>query len=163
MKVTLTKYAHYNCWANQQMLDCIFNLTDDQIHQTIESSFTSIYKTCLHMWDTEAIWWQRVKLIENVVIPSESFSGSITELGNAWSQQSKQWKEWIDLAMPNTLEHEFSYMTTKKDRFKQPVYEVLLHLFNHQTYHRGQLVTMIRQTGFTKIPGTDFIKYLRRK
>ncbi|MGZ3851281.1 MAG: DinB family protein [Flavisolibacter sp.] len=40
---------------------------------------------------------------------------------------------------------------------------MLLHAFNHGTYHRGQLVNMLRQLGVDKIPGTDFIAWSRRK
>jgi uncharacterized damage-inducible protein DinB len=163
MKVTLTKYAHYNCWANQQILEVIYNLTDEQIHREVISSFPSIYKTVLHMLDAEAIWWQRLKLVEVVEVPSATFNGTIMELGNTWVRQSKQIKEWVDLAVAGTFTHEFSYMTSKKVRFKQPVYEVLMHLFNHQSYHRGQLVTLLRQTGCTTIPSTDLINFLRKK
>ena len=67
------------------------------------------------------------------------------------------------MATEAALQHEFIYKNTKKDQFKQPVYEMLLHLFNHQTYHRGQLITMLRQSGETNIPNTDLISFLRKK
>jgi len=44
-----------------------------------------------------------------------------------------------------------------------PVYQMLQHVFNHATYHRGQLVTMLRQLGQDKIPDTDFYTYCRLK
>jgi uncharacterized damage-inducible protein DinB len=40
---------------------------------------------------------------------------------------------------------------------------MLLHVFNHGTYHRGQLVTMLRQLGIENIPATDFIVWSREK
>jgi uncharacterized damage-inducible protein DinB len=52
------------------------------------------------------------------------------------------------------------YYTRQKKSFKTPVSGVLLHIFNHATYHRGQLVTMLRQAGEKKIPGTDMITFL---
>jgi uncharacterized damage-inducible protein DinB len=61
------------------------------------------------------------------------------------------------------LEHVFHYQNTKKEQFKQPIYQMLLHMFNHGTYHRGQLVTMLRQLGIQKLPSTDFIEWSRRK
>jgi uncharacterized damage-inducible protein DinB len=36
-------------------------------------------------------------------------------------------------------------------------------VFNHATYHRGQLVTMLRQIGAEKIPATDFAAFVRLK
>ncbi len=65
-----------------------------------------------------------------------------------------------------SLENEFfqsilTYRNLKGDQFSQPVYQVLHHIFNHSTYHRGQLVTMLRQVGLEKIPSTDFIAWAR--
>lgn len=162
MKRLLVQYAQYNCWANKQLTNAVINLTDEQLNRPIPSSFPSIAQTITHMYDVESIWWQRVKLKEHVEIPSHSFNGTILELVKLWENQSCQWKEWIDISMPAALEHEFSYMNSKKQRYKQPVYEMLMHLFNHQTYHRGQLVTMLRQVGCKKIPPTDLIVFLRK-
>ncbi len=163
MKKMLLQFAAYNHWANQRITDCISNLTDDQLKQEINSSFKSIYATLVHLWDVESIWWQRMKLQETVSWPGETFTGSILELSHNLLQQSKQWKEWIDLATETVLEHEFIYRNSKKEQFKQPVNEVLQHLFNHQTFHRGQIITMLRQVGVTKIPNTDLITFLRKK
>ena len=163
MKKVFVQYAAYNIWANQRMTDCISNLSDEQINKEINSSFKSIYATLLHMLDAENIWWQRVKLQEQIDVPSVNFKGSVLELAGILMKQSKQWKEWIDLATDAALEHEFIYRNTKKEQFKQPVCEVLLHLFNHQSYHRGQLITMFRQVGLEQVPNTDLIAFLRKK
>lgn len=163
MKKILVQYASYNVWANQRITDCVGNISDEQLYREIRSSFNSIYKTLLHLWDVEAVWWQRIKLKEHVEWPGQTFSGSVLELGNHLVHQSKQWKEWVDIATETVLEHEFIYQNTKKEQFKQPVYEVLMHLFNHQTFHRGQLITMLRQAGVDTLPGTDFITFLRKK
>jgi len=163
MKKLLLEYAAYNVWANQRMIDCISNLTDDQINREINSSYKSIYATLLHLWDAESIWWQRIKLQEQVDVPGSHFNGSVLELGANLMKQSKQWKEWVDIATEAALEHEFIYRNSKKEQFKQPVSEVLIHLFNHQTYHRGQLITMFRQVGVEEVPGTDFISFTRKK
>ena len=163
MKQILQQYAVYNIWANQRILDCINNLSDDQIDREIASSFSSIKKTVLHIWDAESIWWQRLKLSEKISRFSEEFTGSFAELVKKLDQQSTEWKDWVDNATDVQLQHVFAYQNTKKEQFKQPVYEMLLHLFNHGTYHRGQLVTMLRQLGVEKIPPTDFILFVRKK
>ena len=163
MKKVFVQYAAYNIWANQRMTDCISNLSDEQINKEINSSFKSIYATLLHMLDAENIWWQRIKLQEQIDVPSLNFKGSVLELASSLMKQSKHWKEWVDLATEAALEHEFIYRNTKKEQFKQPVCEVLLHLFNHQSYHRGQLITMFRQVGLEQVPNTDLIAFLRKK
>lgn len=163
MKQVLQQYAAYTIWANQRLFECISGLTEEQIDKEITSSFPSIRKTILHMWDAESIWWQRLKLAEHIDRPSESFNGDFSELSKKVMAQAKQWEEWISQATDNQLNHVFAYQNTKKEQFKQPVYEMLLHIANHGTYHRGQLVTMLRQLGVEKIPGTDFVLFCRKK
>lgn len=163
MKKILVSYAAYNLWANQRYVDCINNLEDEKIQHEINSSFSSVYKTLLHLWDVENVWWQRLKLVEQTEWPGEKFTGSVMELGNNLLHQSKQWKEWVELATDTALEHEFIYKNSKKDQFKQPVFEALHHLFNHQTYHRGQLSTILRQIGVHTLPNSDLISFSRKK
>ncbi len=115
------------------------------------------------MWDAESIWWQRLKLQERIIAPSEHFSGSMSELATGLLQQNQEWQSWIDNAQERMLDHVFQYQNSKGEPFKQPVYQMLLHLFNHGTYHRGQLVTMLRFLGETTLPQTDFIVWSRKK
>ena len=163
MKPILLQCAAYTIWANRKIIECINNLSNDQINREISSSFSSVFKTVLHMLDAEAIWWQRVKLVEHIERPGDGFTGSFEELSKKLEAQSKLWEEWVANASDNQLNHVFAYQNTKKEQFKQPVYEMLLHIFNHNTYHRGQLVTMLRQLGVEKIPPTDFIVFSRKK
>ena len=163
MKIILTQFSAYHLWANQLIVDCIKPLPQEQKIKEIESSFNSLTKTLLHMWDAESIWWQRMKLQEQIVRPSDGFAGSFDELAAALMAQSKLWNDWVQAAQKHMLDHEFIYYNSKKEKFKQSVYQVLLHLFNHGTYHRGQLVTMLRQLGVTDIPATDFIVWSRKK
>jgi uncharacterized damage-inducible protein DinB len=163
MKELLAQYADYNMWANKRICDLVINLTDEQLNREINSSFSSIYKTLVHMWSVENVWWQRIKLVEKEVWAGEGFTGSVVELTDALHHESKQWKEWVANATEAALSHEFIYRNTKKDQFKQPVWEAVHHLFNHQTYHRGQLITMLRQVGVTELPATDQIAFSRKK
>lgn len=163
MKELLLQFAQYNQWANKRMIDAIAALPAEACQQQLASSFPSLTSTILHLWDAEAIWWQRLKLSERLEIPSESFSGGFTDAASGLAQQDKIWVEWIEAALERALEHEFIYQNSKREQFKQPVYQMLLHLFNHGTYHRGQLVTMLHQCGVEKIPSTDFIVFSRKK
>ncbi len=163
MKQLLQQYAAYNFWANKILLERITQLSEEQITEEIVSSFPGIYKTVLHMVDAESIWWQRLKLAEHVDFPSQIFKGNFEDLSKILLQLSQQWEEWVRKANEVNINHVFAYQNSKKELFKQPVYEVLLHLFNHQTFHRGQLVTMFRQSGMEKIPPTDFIVFTRSK
>ncbi len=163
MKELLKQYAQFNTWANQKLADVILALPEEKQMAEVASSFPSLYKTVLHMWDAESIWWQRMKLHERMVVPSHNFNGSMKDLFNGLTQQDKLWEEWAVNATDRLLEHVFQYKSMKNEQFKQPLFQMLLHVFNHSTYHRGQLVTILRQLGVEKIPQTDFILWGRSK
>lgn len=162
MKQIFEQYAAYNVWANQKMSDTILQLPEETVQKRVASSFSSLLLTLLHMLHAESIWWQRIKLVETIQT-TENINSSIHEIAAGLMAQSKQWKEWVDKSTPAALEHEFIYRNSKKEQFKQPVYQVLLQLFNHAAYHRGQLVTMLRQLEVETIPSTDFIVFSRGK
>ena len=163
MKEILHQYAAYNLWANKLIIDVIDQLPAEQIHQEINSSFSSLFKTVLHLLDTENMWWQRLKLEENVERPSEKFTGDFNELQQKLLQQSSIYEQWAAGLLDHQLQHVFGYQRSKMEQQKQPVSLTLLHIFNHGSYHRGQLVTMLRQLGVTNIPPTDFTAFLRQK
>jgi uncharacterized damage-inducible protein DinB len=162
MKDLLKQHAAYNVWANQKITELILSLPEEQQQKEIISSFSSLHKTILHMWDTESAWWQRMKLHERLVIPSENFNGSTKDVVNGLLNQSRQWEEWVNAASDLSLSHVFQYQNSKKEHFKQPVWQMVSHVFNHASYHRGQLVTILRQLGVEKIPQTDFIVWSRK-
>ena len=163
MKELLKQYAAYNSWASQRILDAILILPEEKQLTEVPSSFNSLYKTVLHMLDAENIWWQRMKMQERIIVPSENFKGTLQELAGNLLQQSKQWEEWVANASDLSLEHVFQYYNNKKEHFKMPVYQMIHHVFNHGTYHRGQLINMLRQLGIEKIPQTDFSLWTRSK
>ncbi len=163
MKEILKQYATYNAWANQRLNELIITLPEEQLQKNIASSFTSIHKTLLHIWDAESIWWQRMKLSEQVIWPGTIREYSTKEVANELFQQDRQWAEWVSKATEAALNHVFAYQNSKREQFKQPIFQMLLHVFNHGTYHRGQLVTMLRQLDVAKIPATDFIVWSREK
>jgi uncharacterized damage-inducible protein DinB len=163
MKELLKQFAAYNAWANQKLIELILSLPENQQQKEVPSSFNSLYKTILHMWDAESAWWQRMKLHERIIIPSENFNGTMRDVANGLLQQNRQWEEWLNNASDLSISHVFQYQNSKKEQFKQPVYQMILHVFNHGSYHRGQVVTILRQLGVEKLPQTDFIVWSRRK
>jgi uncharacterized damage-inducible protein DinB len=162
MKELLKQFAAYNIWATRLLVDCIKQLSDEEITAAVASSFPSLYKTVQHMWLAEEVWWQRMKLVENIELQSQSFTGNFTELAAELAKQSLLWKTWIDEANDNQLTHVFAFVRNK-EQHKMPVYQMIHHVLNHGTYHRGQLVTILRQLGVTKIPGTDFSTFIKGK
>ncbi|MEO7922488.1 MAG: DinB family protein [Chitinophagaceae bacterium] len=163
MKELLREYAAYNAWASQRIIDVILALPEEKQLAEIPSSYNSLYKTVLHIWDAESGWWQRMKLQERVVFPSENENGTFKEISASLIQQSKQWEEWVNGTSDQMLEHVFQYHDRKGTPFKMPIYQMIHHVFNHGTYHRGQLINMLRQLGVDKLPSTDFSLWARGK
>jgi uncharacterized damage-inducible protein DinB len=162
VKEILKQYALYNLWAHQQIIDAILALPINIQLQEVPSSFNGLKPTLQHMWSAEYIWWQRLQLVENVQpLPSEEMDMPTVTAGLL--HQSTQWAQWVSNAREAALTHEFFYRNSKREQFKQPVSEVLLHMFNHATYHRGQLVTILHHLGVSKIPATDYIVFSRKK
>ncbi|MEO8172611.1 MAG: DinB family protein [Sediminibacterium sp.] len=161
MKQLLASFTHYEYWANERLLKVIRSLTEAQQQQEIVSSFASVHKTCLHVWDATSIWWQRLHKVSEVAVPSLSFHPSMEDIERELLQQNMKWIEWVRAATDEDLSYVLPYKNMKGEAFEQEVKEIVLHINNHGTYHRGQLVTMLRQLGVEKIPQTDYILYSR--
>jgi uncharacterized damage-inducible protein DinB len=162
MKEILVQLSAYNVWANRTITDLLQTLPEEKLQAELQSSFPTLFRTTLHILDAESIWWQRIKLQERILVPSENFSGDIKELAWQIRQQDLLWHQWLMQANDHVMEHVFQYSNSKREQFKQPIFQALLQVFNHGTYHRGQIVTMLRQAGITKIPATDFVLWSRK-
>lgn len=108
------------------------------------------------MWDAESIWWQRLKMQEQLIIPSESGAGTLKNICNNLLHQSKQFETWVN---DHSLQHFFEYYNKKREHLKMPVYQMILHVVNHATYHRGQLISMLHQLNVKSLPSTDFSSF----
>ena len=162
MKELLCKYAAYNVWANHKVLYQILQMDEQCWYRQTPSSFDSLYKTILHMWDAESGWWQRMRLHETIVVPSANFDPSLKDACNGLLHQNMEWEPFINHSLDEAaIQSQLAYKNSKGDTFQQPVSDVLLHVFNHSTYHRGQLITMMRNLGETVIPQTDLIAFSR--
>lgn len=157
----LIEKAKYNLWANQRIVAVLSGLEQEQLIQKIESSFAGIYPTIFHIWNAENIWLERLKGISlnswptREVNDTRNFENFIntSKLFLAFLEENKNNKDFAF--------NEITYSNLKGDFSRNNVYEIVLHCLNHSSYHRGQIVTMLRQLGVTDIPSTDFIAYLR--
>ncbi|WP_407526767.1 DinB family protein [Lacibacter sp. MH-610] len=158
----LQNYAAFNVWANQTITDAILEMEEHTHQQIVKSSFPNLYATVLHMWDAESIWWQRMEGHAQLLIPGKEFNPTMKEAVNGLLNQSREWSSWMNRVTEEQLQNEFHYKNLKGEAFTSGVWQVVHHLFNHGTYHRGQLVTMMRELGSTEIPSTDFIHWYRK-
>jgi uncharacterized damage-inducible protein DinB len=149
-------YAAYNHWANSKLVEWLSEASHDQLHIEIESSFNTIIKTVKHLWNAEYGWLQTIMDLP-WGSPASEFEGSDEELLSNFLQTSAAFENHVsqlnDKALRKTIE-------LGKNKNLSTVEDIILHVFNHATYHRGQLITMGRQAGLTAPPRTDYIYYI---
>jgi len=164
MKELLLQYAQYNLWANKLILDVLLKLEEGAVDTEINSSFPSVRRTVMHTWGAESIWLQRLQLAEHPVWHGDDLTIEFEDACGRWQTDSVTLIQFVEKQYDDrALEHVLQFYDRQKVSYKMPVYQVLHHIFNHSTYHRGQLVTMMRQLGLTKIPQTDFTAFLRQR
>lgn len=161
MKEIYVSYTGYNLWANRRMVETFSALPDEQLQQTIVSSFPSIRLTFLHIWDAEMLWLERLNGNSPTSFPSKSFVGENAQVFENLLQKSEAFLEFVKSQPTAFFEQTLSFSTISYGPQTQRAFEMVHHCMNHSTMHRGQLLTMGRQLGLLKFPPTDFAFYLR--
>ena len=78
------------------------------------------------------------------------------------TERSREFAVFIQEQKDDFFEKTIHYQNLSGDKFEQQAWQILMHLYNHGSFHRGQLVSMLRALGQEgKIPRTDLIHYLR--
>lgn len=158
----LRKITKYNIWANKRISKLIEELSDEQLTREIISSFPSLKQTLIHVWDAQTIWLKRLKNEPVNDWPGKNFSGSKSDLVNGFISSSEQLLDYV-LALNDQDENSIiNYANMKREKFSTPVYDIIIHCMNHSTFHRGQIITMLRQVEKTELLSTDYIIYVRQ-
>ncbi len=154
--------AEYNLWANTITCDWLEQITDEQWNKEIFSSFNSIQETVLHIISAEKAWLQRFKK-QPVEWLQSTYRGTKNEHIKLWKDNSAELKAFIDAFDENDLNKNLDFKRLNGDAYSMPYYQLFAHVVNHATYHRGQLVTMLRQAGFRNVSSTDLLGVYRNK
>ncbi len=153
--------SEYNIWANDIACSWLEKISDEQWKTPVISSFPSLYETVLHLAASEKLWVERLKKYTKLEILVNTFNGSKEHLINIWKKASLDFKNFIEHMPDDQFQEKLLFKNTKGVEFNQPYYQLLAHVINHATYHRGQLVTMLRQVGFTDVSSVDMTTYFR--
>jgi uncharacterized damage-inducible protein DinB len=157
----IQKHLQYNAWANEKIVGFLANVDDMVLDTEIKSSFPSIRKTIMHVWDAQQIWFLRLRGESISGWPSQEFTGDTKELFSAFIESSHAFVNFIASKDKDYLEGKVSYKNMKGTDFSNPVDVILFHVVNHGTFHRGQILTMLRELGFTSFESQDLIAYYR--
>jgi uncharacterized damage-inducible protein DinB len=156
----MKSFATYNAWANRTLVNWLKTKPADAMSREIASSFPSIKETVVHIWDTQRFW---LSVLQQKPAPvsfrMEGFHGSLEDAFEGIVQQSDEFANYIDSLTDASLQEVVSF-DSPWVAGKAPRTDYLLQVFNHSTYHRGQVVTIGRNVGLTDAPMTDYNFYL---
>lgn len=151
----------YNSWANKKIKGFIMEAGEEMTLKMQSSSFPTIQQTILHILDAQTIWFSRLQGISPVSWPGQSFNGTSADACEMLIESCQHYEKYVKELTEKELMHNIGYRNMKGDAFIAPVQQILVHVMNHGTFHRGQLVTMLRGAGFTNLSSTDMIAYFR--
>jgi uncharacterized damage-inducible protein DinB len=161
MKAQLVKYTEYNTWANTLVSHIISSLSEEQIDKVQVTSFPSIRKTLYHIWDAQGIWMIRLGGGTVIDWPSKNFTGTTKEAIENFLNSSKEFASLVKGFNETEFHNSITYKNMEGKQYTNSIADIVMHVMNHSTFHRGQLITMFRDVGITQIPSTDFIVFCR--
>ena len=136
----------YHYWARDRMLDAVEVLTPEQYSRDLSNSFPSVRDTIVHTFAGERNWYLRWTGNSPTGFPDAAEFPDLATVRNAWSLQEKSIRLFVDsLASPNELDRVLRYRTFDGQEMESSFSQMLQHVVNHATYHRGQVTTMLRQ------------------
>ena len=153
----------YHYWARDRLLDALEPLTPDQLNRDLGSSFKSIRETIIHTYAAEWAWhsrWQGHS--PTALLPADQFP-DLAAVRRAWSQHEGDMRAFLDGSGEDGVSRVIEYKLLNGQAGASPLWQMLQHVVNHASYHRGQVTTMLRQLGATPAKPMDMIAYYRTK
>lgn len=150
----------YDAWANARALDACSALTPERFTKDLGSSFPSVRDTLAHIMSAQWIWNERFHGRPTAGLPKSDQYTDLAILGERWAEVQRDLLGFVNKLSDADLERTFEYRDTKGNAHRNVYREVLQHLANHGTYHRGQVTTLLRQLGVKPV-NTDLIVFYR--
>ena len=148
----LQRHIRYSNWASRVLMDAVRTLPAAELERPTGISHHSILGTMTHLHFADWIWYTRVA--EAIDKPAETLEA----LERDWPDLQQRWEVFCDSLSEADLARPIPYRSIRGYDAVANVEQVVLHLVNHGTLHRGQVMGMIRQLGIVP-PGTDLMHY----
>jgi uncharacterized damage-inducible protein DinB len=159
LKELLVAHTGYSAWGTRQVLDACAGLTPEQLDKGLGASHSSILRTFRHIYDAERVWLRRLLAPDNELLPpGPAPEYSFEYLVQSWPQLWEGYREWLNNSSETDLTLELLTVLPDGGRFCVPRWQIVLHAINHSSFHRGQMVTMLRAFDITP-PNTDMTAY----
>lgn len=149
----------YHHWANGRLLDATAALSADAFERDLGGSFGSIRATLAHILGADWVWLQRWLGAAPRAFPEWDLS-THDLLRAKWGEVERAQRDFVDGLADEDIGRVIAYTMMSGAAFANPLGELCRHVVNHATYHRGQVVTMLRQLD-VEPPHTDLIVYYR--
>lgn len=152
----------FNSWANHRILDACASLTNEQFTRNLGNSFPSVRDTLCHICGAEWIWIERWHGHSPGALPNAADYPTLEALRDRWAGVERDLRDYVASLTPEDLQRILNFKTLAGVPYSQPLWQCLQHVANHGTYHRGQVITMLRQLE-AKPVGTDIIAFYRER
>jgi uncharacterized damage-inducible protein DinB len=151
----------YSAWANALVFAAASGLPEEQLNQSAASSFPSVGATLAHIVGAEWVWLRRWLGESPGSFPDWVAKPALADLSVRLSAVEQERGSFVASLSDADLGRLVSYRTLGGQAYTDPLDNLMRHVVNHSTYHRGQVATQLRQLGFQP-PSTDLIVFLRQ-
>jgi uncharacterized damage-inducible protein DinB len=158
----LQSLFQYNLWANRRTLDACAVLTNEQFARDLGSSFCSVRDTLVHIYGAEWVWSERIAGRSPSSLPTDVTFPDFAAVRAKLVEMDTHYVDFTGKITSQDLQRVIRYRSFAGDELSNPLWQALQHLANHGAYHRGQVVTMLRQLG-AKPVSTDLIGFYREQ
>lgn len=149
----------FNRWANEEILAAATGLSSEHLNRDLGSSFPSVLTTLAHVAQSDWIWLQRWGGVSPTAPPAWDVS-TLPALRGHWVTVQDQREALLASLDDAALDRPIAYRNLAGVASTNPLWQLLRHVVNHSTYHRGQVTTMLRQLGAATV-STDLVRWYR--
>jgi uncharacterized damage-inducible protein DinB len=160
--IEIQRLYDYNSWANERVLASLRPIGQEVFTRNKQASHGSIRGILGHIAGAEWIWLERWKGSSPSMLPSESEFGTLEIATQRLRKIDHDLQEFTSQLTQADLDGSRPYTTTEGKAYSNVLSDMLVHMANHSSDHRGQIATLLRQLG--AVPqSTDFILFIRLK
>lgn len=152
----------YNAWGNRTIFDAVARLPDEQYFCDLKSSYGGVHGTLCHVVWAEQLWLHRWVGKPNPAVPQGTDLHSLAEVRDRWEAVEAERGTFLTTFSTARLDDTRLVKPSSGGEYVHTYRQMFRHFINHSSYHRGQIVTFLRQLGH-RPPSTDLILYYRRK
>jgi uncharacterized damage-inducible protein DinB len=151
----------YSRWASERSLDAARVLTADELARDLGNSYGGVAGTLEHIFQADRVWLSRVEGSPRLTLCDPGETWTLESLAAEWADVASRWRAWAETT--DDFEANLQYKNLAGQDHGLPLWQLVLHLVNHATYHRGQITTMLRQLGHKPVATDLHVFYLSRR